>query len=75
MAELHYERRKFRCAVCGKSHDEWYEVEKELIVQVVNRWRTWNNVAGAFRFTFLAYAVLALEGVKTAEGAQRRAMG
>ena len=22
IAELHYERRKFICAVCGKSHDE-----------------------------------------------------
>jgi len=41
MAELHHERRKFRCAVCGMSHDEWYEVEKELAVHVVNRWRIW----------------------------------
>jgi len=41
MAELHNERRRYKCGVCHQKHQEWYEIEPEQALPKIIRWRTW----------------------------------
>jgi hypothetical protein len=41
MAELHNERRRYKCGVCHQTHQEWYEIEPKQALPKIIRWRTW----------------------------------
>ncbi|KAH7342769.1 hypothetical protein BKA65DRAFT_297237 [Rhexocercosporidium sp. MPI-PUGE-AT-0058] len=39
--ELQNLRRMYKCGVCGKKHNEWFEADKWTVLEVIDRWRTW----------------------------------
>lgn len=38
--ELHNKRKILSCH-CGGNHQEWFEVEKDVALKIIHRWRTW----------------------------------
>ena len=40
-ADLAKQRRKDECNTCRTNHSEWFEVARDLAVQVVARWAAW----------------------------------
>ncbi|KAH9216917.1 hypothetical protein DL95DRAFT_112136 [Leptodontidium sp. 2 PMI_412] len=39
--ELQNLRRMYKCSVCGRKHNEWFEADKWTVLEVIDRWRTW----------------------------------
>ncbi|KAG4439827.1 hypothetical protein IFR05_004676 [Cadophora sp. M221] len=39
--ELQNLRRMYKCGVCGRKHNEWFEADKWTVLEVIDRWRTW----------------------------------
>jgi hypothetical protein len=46
--ELHRCRRTFKCTVCPKIHNEWYEIERTKAAKHVAKWRDWIKLKQPF---------------------------
>ncbi|PGG99735.1 hypothetical protein AJ79_08424 [Helicocarpus griseus UAMH5409] len=40
-AELNDRRRTEKCSGCGKTHIEWFEVQRDVAVEIVQKWMEW----------------------------------